>query len=62
MLGRVKCTIEPDFFYVIYGLWRSLVARRVWDAEVVGSNPASPTNVMSRDIVGLSGILCGGVI
>ena len=25
------------------GDWRSLVARRVRDAEVAGSNPASPT-------------------
>ena len=28
----------------LYGEWRSLVARCVRDAEVVGSNPASPTN------------------
>ncbi len=26
----------------VYGLWRSLAARCVWDAEVVGSNPTSP--------------------
>lgn len=26
------------------GVWRSSVARRVRDAEVVGSNPATPTN------------------
>jgi hypothetical protein len=26
-----------------YGLWRSLVARCVRDAEVLGSNPGSPT-------------------
>ncbi len=25
------------------GLWRSLVARDVWDVEVVGSSPTSPT-------------------
>jgi hypothetical protein len=25
------------------GMWRSLVARGVWDAEVAGSNPAIPT-------------------
>jgi hypothetical protein len=24
-------------------MWRSLVARGVWDAEVAGSNPAIPT-------------------
>jgi hypothetical protein len=26
------------------GLWRSLVARFVWDEDVAGSNPVSPTN------------------
>ncbi len=25
------------------GEWRSLVARAVWDREVAGSNPVSPT-------------------
>jgi len=25
------------------GLWRSLVARFVWDEDVAGSNPVSPT-------------------
>lgn len=28
----------------IGGLWRSLVARFVWDEDVAGSNPVSPTN------------------
>ena len=27
----------------VIGLWRSLVARGVRDAEVAGSNPVSPT-------------------
>jgi hypothetical protein len=27
----------------IGGLWRSLVARFVWDEDVAGSNPVSPT-------------------
>ena len=27
-----------------FGVWRSLVARFVRDEEVVGSNPATPTN------------------
>src|SRR5699024_3845320 len=26
-----------------HGVWRSLVARGVWDAEVGGSNPLTPT-------------------
>ena len=34
-----------------HGVWRSLVARVVRDEEVVGSNPATPTIVMCRDIV-----------
>ena len=25
-----------------HGVWRSLVARLVWDQEVAGSNPAAP--------------------
>ena len=29
------------------GLWRSLVARFVWDEDVAGSNPVSPTNQIS---------------
>ena len=28
------------------GDWRSLVAHRIWDAGVVGSNPTSPTNLL----------------
>jgi hypothetical protein len=32
------------------GLWRSLVARLVRDEEAAGSNPVSPTVVMSQDI------------
>ena len=27
----------------IHGLWRSLAARLLWEQEVAGSNPASPT-------------------
>ena len=32
------------------GAWRSLVARFVRDEEAVGSNPATPTMVLSQDI------------
>ena len=32
------------------GLWRSLVARFVWDEDVAGSNPVSPTYLESRGI------------
>ena len=32
------------------GVWRSLVARVVRDDEAAGSNPVTPTNVMSQDI------------
>ena len=32
------------------GLWRSLVARFVWDEDVAGSNPVSPT-IVSPTIV-----------
>ena len=31
----------------IGGLWRSLVARFVWDEDVAGSNPVSPTGNIS---------------
>ncbi|ETI82270.1 MAG: hypothetical protein Q618_VCMC00002G0092, partial [Varibaculum cambriense DORA_20] len=31
-------------------MWRSLVARFVRDEEVAGSNPVTPTIVMSRDM------------
>ena len=44
-------------------MWRSLVARFVRDEEVVGSNPATPTIVKSRDVlIGCPGTsLCPGV-
>jgi hypothetical protein len=31
----------------VHGTWRSLVAHRVWDAGVAGSNPAVPINLVS---------------
>ena len=30
-----------QFFYS--GVWRSLVARLIWDQEVAGSNPVTPS-------------------
>ena len=30
---------------ISFGVWRSLVARGVWDAEVGGSNPLTPTRM-----------------
>ena len=51
----------------VSGLWRSLVAHLAGGQGVVGSNPASPTPVMSQDIpdrVNLRGLPClsfGGV-
>ena len=39
---------RPDKFNAgSSGLWRSLVARFVWDEDVAGSNPVSPTIVSS---------------
>ena len=34
--------------WVMFGLWRSLVARLLGVQEVVGSNPASPTKVFNQ--------------
>ena len=31
------------------GLWRSLVARLLWEQEVVGSTPTSPTKHLQLD-------------
>ena len=28
----------------LHGVWRSLVARMVWDHEAVGSSPTTPTS------------------
>ena len=31
-----------------YGVWPSLVRRLVWDQEIVGSNPTTPTKYRKR--------------
>lgn len=36
-LGRV---------FTIIGVWRSLVARLLWEQDVAGSNPVTPTNLV----------------
>ena len=33
------------------GLWRSLVARLLWEQEVVGSSPTSPTIIRYHKVV-----------
>jgi hypothetical protein len=30
----------------VFGVWRSWLARRVWDAEAGGSSPLTPTNIV----------------
>ena len=30
------------------GAWRSLVARLLWEQEVLGSNPGAPTNSLEK--------------
>jgi hypothetical protein len=41
-------------------MWRSLVARGVWDAEVAGSNPAIPTRNEYVKAVGQACCHAGG--
>jgi hypothetical protein len=50
--------------YSFVGVWLSLVERVVWDHEVVGSNPTTPTifhsipaGPMSKDTLSLGGFL-----
>src|SRR5690606_26374620 len=42
-----RCMTGPP---IMIGLWRSLVARLVRDEEAAGSNPVSPTVVISQEI------------
>ena len=39
--------VEAMLSPAAHGVWRSLVARFVRDEEVVGSNPATPTNCIA---------------
>lgn len=39
----------------VFGMWRSLVARTLGVREVVGSNPAIPTNHITFDKISASG-------
>ncbi len=41
------------------GVWRSLVARPLWERKVVGSNPATPTN--STTGIALTSSRCGQI-
>jgi hypothetical protein len=36
---------KPDIITPVIGVWRSWLARRVWDAEVGGSSPLTPTSL-----------------
>lgn len=44
-------------FSCCVGVWRSLVARRVWDAEAAGSNPVTPTKNYSEYFDSFDGAL-----
>ena len=48
--GMLHSAREPGYFVLAIGLWRSLVARLVRDEEAAGSNPVSPTHVISQEI------------
>ena len=39
---------KDDACLVFIWVWRSLVARLIWDQEVVGSNPATRTTLSTR--------------
>jgi hypothetical protein len=36
-------------YFVPFGVWRSPVARLLWEQEVPGSNPGAPTGVTGGD-------------
>ena len=46
----VKCLFQAYRF----GVWRSLVARMVWDHEVGGSNPSTPTTLRQNTLLSKS--------
>lgn len=41
------------------GVWRSLVARPLWERKVVGSNPATPTTSTARTKITYRRSRCG---
>ena len=34
----------------MFGMWRSLVARLLWEQDVAGSNPVIPTNLQNKKL------------
>lgn len=37
----------------VFGVWRSWLARLVWDQEAGGSSPLTPTNSIIRNYLGI---------
>ena len=44
---------------ISFGVWRSWLARAVWDREVEGSSPFTPTNLMIIRSIKIAEILVG---
>ena len=46
-MSEANCPASPEenllVIIIVIGDWRSWLARAVWDREVAGSSPASPT-------------------
>lgn len=39
-----------DLHVNFFGMWRSLVARLLWEQDVAGSNPAIPTGLAGENL------------